>query len=163
MTPKKTHGTPQRTRGRPRILESAEEMTRLVDEYIEQRHEDKIPVTLMGLVLHLGLNSYESLTEYGRRPEFSAPVKRAKAMVAEEYELLLQRDRCAGPIFALKNLGWSDRRELEVSGGLLSSIDMNQLPDAMIERIAAGEHPLAVLASASEEIREQLALPSGSE
>ena len=72
-------------------------------------------------------------------------------MVAEEYELLLQRDRCAGPIFALKNLGWSDRREVQISGGL-ANINVSLLPDHLVERIARGEDPLSVLASASDEV-----------
>ena len=57
-------------------------------------------------------------------------------------------------MFLLKGLRpekYRERQEVAVSGGLLSSIDFAQLPDAMIERIVNGEHPLAVLASASEE------------
>ena len=69
-------------------------------------------------------------------------------------------------MFLLKGIRpekYRERQEVAVSGGILSTIDFAQLPDEMIERISNGEHPLAVLASAAEEIKERLALPSGSE
>ena len=43
---------------------------------------------------------------------------------------------------------WRDRREMEFRGSL-KNIDISRLPDALIARIADGEHPLAVLASAT--------------
>ena len=63
-------------------------------------------------------------------------------------------------IFLLKGLRpekYKDR--IEFKGGL-AHIDLSQLPDHLLARIAAGEHPLSVLASAvavDEEGRPQLA------
>lgn len=51
-------------------------------------------------------------------------------------------------IFLLKGMRperYADRVELKTA---LSRIDLTQLPDHLLERIANGEHPLAVLASA---------------
>ncbi len=51
-------------------------------------------------------------------------------------------------IFLLKGLRpetYKDR--IEFKGGL-AHIDLSQLPDHLLQRIASGEHPLAVLASA---------------
>ena len=65
-------------------------------------------------------------------------------------------------MFLLKGIRpdkFKDRVEFK---GALASIDLNKLPDELITRIAAGEHPLSVLASATAEVK-RLALPSGSE
>ena len=65
-------------------------------------------------------------------------------------------------MFLLKGLRPEKYRErVELNGGL-ASIDLNQLPDALLDRIIAGEHPMSVLASATEEIK-RLALPPESE
>ena len=69
-------------------------------------------------------------------------------MVARAYERKLDRDKPAGAIFALKNMGWSDRSEVHVSGGL-ANINLDLLPDHLLERIARGENALSVLASAA--------------
>ena len=61
-------------------------------------------------------------------------------------------------IFLLKGLRpekYKDRMELR---GVLANLDLSQLPDHLIERIAKGEHPLSVLASAIE--GEPKALPA---
>ncbi len=58
-------------------------------------------------------------------------------MVAASYERRLDRPRCAGPIFALKNLGWTDRREIE-SRTLVGKVDLNRLPDDLLQRVAKG-------------------------
>ncbi len=53
-------------------------------------------------------------------------------------------------IFLLKGLRpdrYQERVGMEVKGAL-AHIDLSQLPDHLLARIAAGEHPLAVLASA---------------
>ncbi len=65
-------------------------------------------------------------------------------------------------IFLLKGLRpdvYQERVGMEVRGAL-AHIDLSQLPDHLLARIAAGEHPLSVLASAvpvDEEGRPQLA------
>jgi hypothetical protein len=46
-------------------------------------------------------------------------------------------------------MGWSDAQEVAFKGAL-ANLDLNQLPDELIERIAEGEHILSVLASAAE-------------
>ncbi len=53
-------------------------------------------------------------------------------------------------IFLLKGLRpeqYAERVGMEVKGAL-AHIDLSQLPDHLLQRIANGEHPLAVLASA---------------
>jgi len=151
---------PRRKIGRPRVIESPEEMDRRLDEYLELCAEYEEPVTIMGMVLHMGFVDRNALDEYEKRDGFSRPVKRAKAAIALSYELRLDRDRPTGAIFALKNMGWSDQQTIEVRG-VLAGLDMNRLTDEQLARIGAGEPVLAVLASAAE--RAVLALPAPAE
>ncbi len=72
--------------GRPRVIQSAEEMDRRVDDYVTRCHTDDEPLTLTGLCLGLGLSGRQSLAEYEARPDFSDPVKRARLLVEHEYE-----------------------------------------------------------------------------
>ena len=102
--------------GRPLIIASPDELDTRADTYFAAC-EGK-PMTVTGLALALGLSSRESLDEYGRRPEFSDSVKRAKAHVQAAYEARLSEAACTGAIFALKNMGWSDKQEIEHSGSV---------------------------------------------
>ncbi len=126
--------------GRPRIIKSPAEMERLVEEYVTTCHEEEEPLTLTGMILHLGLSSRQSLDLYGERPEFTDSVKKAKLVIENQYERKLDRDKPAGAIFALKNMGWSDRREVEFKGSL-ADVNLEVLPDDLLARISAGEHP----------------------
>lgn len=102
--------------GRPRKIKSPEEMDRLVDEYVAERFATEKPVTLTGMILHMGLACRDSLDEYGRRDEFSYSVKRAKSIIEDQYEQNLHAGNSTGSIFALKNFGWKDKTETELSG-----------------------------------------------
>lgn len=139
-------GGPGKKAGRPRIITSPEEMDRLAEEYLTKCREDGEPVTLTGMILHLGLSSRQSLDRYADRPEFGDSVKRAKLGIEHEYERRLDRDRPAGAIFALKQFGWSDRTDLNVRA-LVGTLDVTRLSDEQLTRIASGEDVLAVLAT----------------
>ena len=83
---------------------------------------------------------------YGDRPEFRVSVKRAKLLIENGYEVDLRKTgNPAGSIFALKNMGWSDRQEIEFRG-VLAHLDVSLLPDELVARLAAGENPITVLA-----------------
>ena len=132
--------------GRPRILRSPEQLDALVDEYVQQCRDNDEPLTLTGLILHVGLSSRSALDNYEGRPGFLNSVKRAKLLIENGYEIDLRRTgNPAGSIFALKNMGWSDRQEFEFRG-VLHRLDLNRLPDDLIARLAAGENPISVLA-----------------
>lgn len=101
--------------GRKRIISTPEEFDRLVDGYIDICRQTNEPVLFIGLVLALGLNSKESFREYENYPEFSASVKRARSLIEIEYEKrLVVGSHAAGPIFALKNFGWTDKQEIDL-------------------------------------------------
>ena len=132
--------------GRPRILQSPEQLDALVDEYVRQCRDNDEPLTLTGLILHVGLSSRSALDNYESRPGFLDSVKRAKLLIENGYEVDLRKTgNPAGSIFALKNMGWSDRQEVEFRG-VLARLDVSQLPDNLVARLAAGENPITVLA-----------------
>lgn len=132
--------------GRPRIYEHPEDMAEAVADYFEtcERNNEKPLVT--GLCLHLGFSCRETLDEYQRRPAFTDIVKRARTLVEHRYEHDLDKDKPTGAIFALKNMGWKDGREVSVHGQI-AHIDPTRLTDEQLQRISRGENPLAVLAT----------------
>ena len=102
--------------GRPRLISSPEEFEERVDAFFAECEERDRPPTVTGMALAVGLSSRESLDEYGRRAEFSDAVKRAKTRVEAAYEGRLWGQAPAGAIFALKNMGWSDRTDHTIGG-----------------------------------------------
>lgn len=98
--------------GRPRKYESAEEMQALIDDYFNTRTVDD-PVTITGLMYHLDFASRQSFYDYEKNGNFSYILKRARQRVEMYYEKLAQRTdgQVTGPIFALKQFGWTDKTE----------------------------------------------------
>lgn len=74
------------------------------------------PPMITGLTLFVGFYSKTTLHDYAKKPEFQAVVKRAITKVEMGYERRLSEDKPTGPIFALKNMGWSDRTITELVG-----------------------------------------------
>ena len=99
---------------RPRIYESAEEMEKVVDEYFESTGKK----TMTGLAIALGFDSRQSLYDYQKREEFSYIINKALLKVECQYEENLSGNNVAGSIFVLKNMGWKDKTETELSGAL---------------------------------------------
>jgi hypothetical protein len=68
--------------------------------------------TVTGLCLYLGFADRSDLAYQAKRsPEFYHVMKRAKMRVENSYESRLHGDKNAGSMFALKNMGWSDKVE----------------------------------------------------
>jgi hypothetical protein len=103
-------------RGRPLRIPTPEEFERLVDEYLAECAARDKPVTITGALIHLGLSSRTSLLDYEGREGFSEPVKRLRLQVENAYESRLHGNSPTGAIFALKNMGWEDRSQREISG-----------------------------------------------
>ena len=67
------------------------------------------------MCLALGFTSREAVDTYADYDGFSDSVKRAKTLVENAYEKRLHGHNAAGAIFALKNMGWRDRQDLDVT------------------------------------------------
>lgn len=102
--------------GRPPIFKSADELQKGVDEYLESTPSEKYTIT--GLALSLGFESRQSFYDYEEKAEYSYIIKRARLFVECSYEHKLSGNNSTGSIFALKNMGWKDKSEVEQSGGL---------------------------------------------
>jgi hypothetical protein len=138
-------GSGEMPRGRKRIIKTPKMLDELADAYFKKCKDSGEPILLTGLILALGLSCRDSLDEYGRREEFSDSVKRAKLHVEMEYEGRLHGVASTGAIFALKNFGWSDRQDIELTGKdggpvdvkAQSAIDLSNLNDEELEAYAA--------------------------
>ena len=101
--------------GRPLLYKNTDELQEAIDRYFET-HEK---YTISGLAYHLGFESRQSFYDYEKRDNFSYTIKRARLRIEIYYESLLGKAGGAGgPIFALKNLGWSDKQEIETNVNL---------------------------------------------
>ena len=93
---------------------TVEELTAKVNEYFETQERQ----TLAGLALFLGIDR-QTLYNYRERDEFFDIIKESVNRVEAKYEeRLIYENAPTGVIFALKNMGWKDKSEVEQSGGL---------------------------------------------
>lgn len=141
--------------GRPRHYETEEELQEAVEGYFvhikglkvssvdangnisEKWEREPEPATITGMALFLGFESRQSVYDYEKTGQFSYAIKRAMTRIECEYEKKLSTNSPTGPIFALKNMGWTDRQELTGKDGspLLSATPVTKLPDGTILEI----------------------------
>ncbi len=76
--------------------------------------EEKAP-TITGLALYLGFCDRHSFYDYEKKPLFTHTIKRARAKMVEIYEKAVSGSNVAGPIFMLKNFGYSDKQEIDLN------------------------------------------------
>lgn len=112
--------------GRPLLFETSEELKVQILDYIQN---EKKP-TLAGLAYHLGIDR-QTLYNYKERPEFFDIIKKATDYVQYKYEeRLIYEGNPTGVIFALKNMGWSDRQEIQQESTIKDErIDPSKLTD----------------------------------
>jgi len=126
--------------GRPPFFTTSEELETKINEYFvhikgEYHYETKTslnkktneereievivwdreqePPTITGLALFLGFCSRQSFYYYETKSEFCYAIKKARMKIESEYEKNLYNDKPIGSIFALKNMGWKDKQEVE--------------------------------------------------
>lgn len=98
------------TNGRPAKFKTEEELQNKIIEFFDYCKEEKEKPTITGLTLYLGFESRSSLDDYCKRKQvFSYIIKRAKLAVENSYELHGETI----DIFALKNMGWKDKQEID--------------------------------------------------
>lgn len=124
---------------RPRKIGTPEEFDALVNAHVEDCRENERPITWTGMAMALGFYSRQELDNYADYDGFSDAVKRAKQIVANAYEERLHGSNPTGAIFALKNMGWSDKQQYEHSGPdgapiQLSDVEREQRITAILER-----------------------------
>lgn len=111
--------------GRPAVYDDPAIMQVDVDIYFSADGRK----TMTGLALALGFDSRQSLYDYQKREEFSYVINKALLRIECQYEENLSGNNVAGSIFVLKNMGWKDKTETELSGGL----ELKQITGMSIE------------------------------
>lgn len=120
--------------GRPRLFDDPAKLEAAITDYFEptvdlyaetkaglvktgERKEIRSNPTITGLAYHLGFESRQSFYDYEEIEEFSYIIKRARLRVEMGYEESLKGNNVAGSIFALKNMGWKDKTETDITTG----------------------------------------------
>lgn len=99
--------------GRPLIWTDPAVLQKLVDNYFESEKQ----VTLAGLAEALDI-SRKTLYNYEKKDEFLHIIKKAREKVEKRYEdYLIYSGTPTGVIFALKNMGWADKVEQDITSG----------------------------------------------
>ena len=113
--------------GHPPFYRTPEEMAEKAIEYFEHCAKTGERRKVTGLVLYLGFQDKKSLRDYREKPEFSPLIKKMLTLVEKHYEDRLDENNPAGAIFALKNMGWDDKVETVMSGGLYDvKVDLSE-------------------------------------
>ena len=111
--------------GQPPYYNNPDDLQAKIDEYFETGRETKrfytekgtpydVPVfTITGLALFLGFSSRQSLLDYEGKIEYFDIIKKAKTKVEMKYEENLSFPGCTGSIFALKNMNWRDKTDID--------------------------------------------------
>lgn len=98
--------------GRPPTFETPEDLDSKCLEYFKSCIDNKEKPTITGLTLYVGFSSRSSWDDYQKRSGFSYIVKRAKLTVEHSYEM----SATTFDMFALKNMGWKDKTEVDLGG-----------------------------------------------
>jgi hypothetical protein len=123
--------------GRPSLYNTVEELQKQIDIYfdeicgtfpIKDKDDniltdkqgrpvfDVVPPTVCRLAFHLGYASRQSIYDLEKRSDaFSYTIKRALLRCEMFAEEQLYSGRPVGAIFALKNRGWSDKSEIDIT------------------------------------------------
>lgn len=133
--------------GRPPKFKSAEELEAKIVEYFDQVGWTKeadmdepiyVNPSVNGLAIYLGFSGKQGLYDNRSKPEFSFLIKKAISIVELHYEESLNSKSCTGAIFALKNMGWKDKQEIESTNiNLNSELDEEHKKEAL-EKIKKG-------------------------
>ena len=99
-----------------KILSSAQELKLFADQYFETCDRKRVAITMPGLAYALGFSSTKSLAKYRKAEgyeEFHEEMNRACLRVEQATAEMLydKRVNVAGPVFALKNMGWKDKED----------------------------------------------------
>lgn len=98
--------------GRPLKFKNVEEFEKKANDYFVDTSQDKWSIT--GLALYLD-TFRDVLMDYEIKDEFSNAIRRAKQKVEMAYEMKGVERGNAFDIFRLKNMGWKDKTETDIT------------------------------------------------
>lgn len=110
---KEKYEVAKRKVGRPLRWKSPEKLAKAFEGYFRIVPQEEWSIT--GLALVLGCTRAH-LCRYEEKEEYKHIIQRAKLLIEHAYEMSLRRNGRAGDIFALKNFGWRDKFDHELTG-----------------------------------------------
>ena len=135
--------------GAPPMYNTPEELQQTISDYFDHGYSIRkvvvgskgkeevveMPiVSITGLVLFCGFCDRASFYDYEKKPAFAHTIKRARVFIENEYEEAIHSGNPAGPIFLLKNFGWSDKQEIEVTGAVKSVREVIHMPAGSVNQ-----------------------------
>ena len=111
--------------GRPPIFACEDELAKKIDLYIDNCPDTRQEIsghvvlkiktpTISGMAYFLGFESRQSMYDYKNKDNgFSYIIKRAMLYMEKHYEQIIQGKAPTGAIFALKNMEWRDKSEVD--------------------------------------------------
>lgn len=121
--------------GVPPFYETPAQLQEAIERYFND--ENNKPFTITGVAFELGFESRQSFYDYEKKPEFAYIIKRARLVVENAYELNLQKGKPVGAIFALKNMGWKDQKEIDHTINPPAA-DLSKYTYEELQRLATG-------------------------
>jgi len=111
--------------GRPKLFKNRKALIEAVDRYFEDVKKDRVPLTITGLARSLGMQSRQTLVNYGHDDKFGDIVCEARMRIEEYAEgRLYDRDGARGAEFNLKcNFGWNDKGNDSGEEDMLKKMD----------------------------------------
>ena len=103
--------------GRPPTYKKPSELLEKAKKYIAECEILTEPLTITGVCLYCGFESRQSFYAYEKKSDFSYTIKSIRLVIENSYELKLHGKSYSGAIFALKNMGWSDKQEIDHTTG----------------------------------------------
>ena len=121
----------KRLSGHPPLYSTPEDLQVAIDNYFSTTVDEKITIT--GLVLALGFCNRASFYDQENRKGFSDTIKTARTRIENSYEACIKGRNPVGPIFALKNFGWSDKQEIDqnINANVKGSIKVTYVKKAL--------------------------------
>lgn len=100
-------------RGRPRSFQTPEELQQQVEQYLHDCWVNERAPSMVGLARFLDI-SRQTLYDYENHDGFPDTIKKAREAIEDEWVQKLAKNS-TGAIFMLKNFGWTDKQEIDLS------------------------------------------------
>ncbi|QDP48899.1 MAG: hypothetical protein Unbinned7794contig1000_43 [Prokaryotic dsDNA virus sp.] len=119
------------------LYEDPETMQVMIDLYFDDCVAREAPPTMAGLAYGLGFQSRDALNDYQRKADGSVneqvykslagTIKKAKLRVELATVERAMKSNGAGPIFMLKNMGYTDKQVVELEAVTINIIGKDTL------------------------------------
>jgi len=108
--------TSPRPVGRPPKITDPNQLSIIGNQYFVNCDNQEKPYLITELALALGFNGRQQLIDYENKPEFHDTIKALKSRCEAyaEHKLYVGTNQ-TGAIFALKNYGWKDKQDIEIT------------------------------------------------